>query len=123
MQFRTSVSLALVVALTALTGCATASETPIASPTVTSDPTIPLAELDILADPHSYVGESTAVLATEAIEAGPVPDQKLPATITSHDLDGDTDVTIESTDRVIAMDLAGSIASTVVALEIGRAHV
>ena len=109
----------VVVALTALTGCATVSATPDASPTVTSDPTVPLAELDILADPHSYVGESTAVLASEAIEAGAKPDQKLPATITSHDLDGDTEVTIDSTDRIVAMDVAGSIASTVVALGLG----
>lgn len=120
MLFRPSASLALaVVALTALTGC-TVATTPEATPTITGDPLVPLAELDILDDPHSYVGESTAVLATESIVAGPKPDQKLPAKITSRDLDGDTEVTIDSTDRIVAMDVAGSIASTVVALGLGE---
>lgn len=103
----------------ALTGCAVTDATPTRTPTVTSDPTVPLAQLDILADPHSYVGESTAVLADEAIEALPTPTPSLPVTVTSHDVGGDTDVTVERADRIIAMDIAGSIAATVVGLGLG----
>lgn len=113
-----SVALGALLALT-LGGCAASAPAVHQSPTVTSDPSVPLAELAILDDPRSYVGESTAVLAEESIPALPTPSQSLPATIVSHDLDGDREVTIESTDRIIAMDLSGSIAATVFGLGLG----
>ena len=120
-MLRTTVpALALgVAALVALTGCAAPSSTPQQSPTVTGDPSVPLAQLDILDDPRSYEGPSTAVLETEAVVAGATPEQELPASVVSHDLSGDTDVTVDSTERIIAMDIAGSIASTLVALGLG----
>ena len=120
MQFRTSAPLALgVITLLALAGCAAPASEPQQSPSVTSDPSVPLAQLDILDDPRAYTGPSTAVLATKSVTGGATPQQELPASVVSHDLDGDTEVTVDSTDRIVAMDIAGSIASTIVALGLG----
>ncbi|MDH6180138.1 iron complex transport system substrate-binding protein [Microbacteriaceae bacterium SG_E_30_P1] len=120
MLTRTSAFLALgAVVITALAGCTVpaspAHETPVAS----SAPAVPLADLDILEDPRSYVGESTAVLADRSLGTAPAPEQSLPVTVTSRDLDGETTVTVNSTERIVAMDIAGSIASTVAALGLG----
>lgn len=102
-----------------LTGC-TAPSTPAPTPVAgaTNDPSIPLAELDIPADPHSLEGQSTALLADQAINA-PRPEQSLPTTVTSHDLDGDKPVTVTSTDRVLGLDISGSIAATIFGLGLG----
>jgi iron complex transport system substrate-binding protein len=114
------VGLTLVAALTAaLAGCAapgSGGTTP--SPTVADER--PLAELELVPDPRGYVGASTAQLATEAIE--PVvenPAQQLPASVTSRDPGGDLEVTVDDTSRVIALDLAGSIAASVWGLGLG----
>jgi len=110
----------LVATLTAaLAGCATpqaGGTTP--SPTVSDGR--PLAELDLVADPRSHVGASTALLATEAIE--PVaadPAQELPATVTSRDPGGDLEVMVADTSRVLGLDLAGSIAASIWGLGLG----
>lgn len=125
MSTRTTLAALLCVALaTTLVGCSTAGETAPHTPTVTSDPTIPLAELDFLDDPRAYVGESTAVLGDDAIPTpDTAPQQTLPATVTSRDLDGDTEVTVTSTDRILAMDISGSIAATVFGLGLGDSMV
>lgn len=116
MLTRTALALAAVLALA---GCSAAPIGP-STPTVTNDPTVPLAELEVLADPRSHVGESTAVLGDAAVAApAEPPAQRLPATIASHDLAGDTEVTVESTDRILAMDISGSIAATVFGLGFG----
>jgi iron complex transport system substrate-binding protein len=110
----------LVVSLTiALAGCAAplaGENTP--SPTVADSR--PLAELDLVADPRTHSGASTALLATEAIEAvetNPAP--QLPTTVISHDNGGDVEVTVDDASRVIALDLAGSIAATIWGLGLG----
>lgn len=74
----------------------------------------PLSELEVSADPKSFKGRSTAVLHDRHIEPVDV-DQKpvLPAKVTSYDRHGDIDVTVTDASRVIAFDMAGSIASTV----------
>lgn len=80
-----------------------------------------LSELDPVADPRSITGPSTAVLPNDEVEvlAG-APEQTLPATATSFTQAGDAEpVTVESTDRVVAVDLAGSIAATAWALGFG----
>lgn len=41
---------------------------------------------------------------------------QLPATVISHDLGGEREVTVQRADRVIALDIAGSIATTLVGL-------
>jgi len=121
MSTRTTLAALICVAVaSSLVGCATANQTPPYTPAVTSDPTIPLAELDFLADPASYVGESTAVLGNGAIPTpSAAPRQTLPATVVSRDLDGDTEVTVTSTERILAMDISGSIAATVFGLGLG----
>ncbi|MFK4790360.1 hemin ABC transporter substrate-binding protein [Microbacterium sp. ZW T5_56] len=81
---------------------------------------VPLAEVTPLADPKAFEGPSTAHLLGSAIE--PVtndPAQSLPATVVSHDRSGDVGVTVTDTSRVIAMDIAGSIAATVWGLGFG----
>ncbi len=80
----------------------------------------PLGELTPLADPRAYQGPSTAMLPTAGIE--PVtgdPAQRLPVTLVSHDLDREVEVTVTDTSRVVAMDLAGSLAATVWGLGFG----
>lgn len=101
-----------------LAGC-TAAPQATNTPTAPTGPLLPLSELDLLPDPASYVGESTAVLAADDVEAMPTPEQQLPATVVSHDLDGDMEVTVESTDRIVPMDISGSIAATVFGLGFG----
>ncbi len=107
--------------LAALVGCAA----PVGPGGGTPEPTVadgrPLAELDLVADPRAHVGASSAVLASEAIE--PIdadPAQTLPATVVSRDPGGDTEVVVDDTSRVIALDMAGSIAATVWGLGLGE---
>jgi iron complex transport system substrate-binding protein len=80
----------------------------------------PLAQLDLLADPREYYGASTAALASGVIEpvaADPI--QELPVTVDSHDPSGVQRVVVQDASRVIALDIAGSIASTVWGLGLG----
>ncbi len=80
----------------------------------------PLAGLDLAPDPKDHTGPSTATLSQQAIV--PVeehPAQTLPATVTSHDADGDRQVTIADTSRVVAVDIAGSIAGAAWGLGFG----
>jgi iron complex transport system substrate-binding protein len=121
MLSRTTATAALAaLVLAAVAGCAPVGQAPAHSPSVTSDPTVPLADLDVLADPRSYVGESTAVLADSAIPVPTAaPEQSLPVDVLSHDLAGDVEVTVTSADRILAMDVSGSIAATVFGLGLG----
>ena len=108
---------ALVVIGIALTGCSAAAPAPSTSGTAS---TVPLSEVTPLADPAAYEGPSTATLAAEAIVPvvnDPTPD--LPVTVTSHDLSGDTQVTVESVDRVLGLSLSGSIAATIYGIGLG----
>jgi len=102
-----------------LAGCSS----PVAPPNdavVAADPAVPLAELDVLADPHAFEGPSTALLGNDAIPApDSAPPQDLPVTVTSHDLSGDTEQTVASTTRILALDISGSIAATVYGLGFG----
>jgi iron complex transport system substrate-binding protein len=85
---------------------------------------VPLDELVTLDDPGAYVGESTALIADAAIE--PVlddPEPALPVTVTSRDLAGDVEVTVDDASRIVAMDLSGSLAATVWGLGLGDALV
>lgn len=103
----------LVVASCATAPGASTGETPPADDT-------PLSQLQVLDDPRSYEGPSTARLVDREIE--PVdeePEQTLPVTVVSHDRAGDVEVVVEDTSRVIALDLAGSIAATVWGLGLG----
>lgn len=124
------------VALTAglLAGCGAsagsppAAAAPSATPTSTQSapaaPTVPLTELDLLAHPGTDVGHTTAVLASAAVT--PVttsPEQQLPTTATSHDRDGDVQVEVTDTSRIVAIDISGSLAATVWGLGFGESLV
>ena len=107
-------------AAVALAGCSATPTSPSESPVASASSSIPLAQLDLLADPLSYVGPSTAVLVDAAVETiTPNAVQTLPASVTSHDLDGDTSVTVTSTDRILGIDISGSIAATIFGLGFG----
>jgi iron complex transport system substrate-binding protein len=104
--------------LLAVSGCA-ATAPGSTTPPVASGPLVPLDELDLLDDPAAHIGESTAILPAASIAALATPEQQLPADVTSHDLEGDTEVTVTSTERIVPMDISGSIAATVFGLGFG----
>jgi iron complex transport system substrate-binding protein len=107
------------VAVLALGGCSVKTAAPSPAPTA-SGPLVPLADLDLAANPRTHVGESTALLRTTAIT--PVttsPTQTLPVTVASHDPGGDTPVTVTDASRILGLDLAGSIAATITGLGLG----
>lgn len=117
-----AVGLGILAATLVLGGCAGSPGTAPSptDPATTSGPRLPLAQLDLLADPRDHEGESTALLRSAAIS--PVtahPAQTLPATVTSRDLAGDTRVTVTGTDRILGLDIAGSIAATIAGLGFG----
>jgi iron complex transport system substrate-binding protein len=79
-----------------------------------------LSDIAWLSDPASHVGPSTAVMTSGDIT--PVatdPSQRLPVTIDSDELSGELSVTITTTERVLALDMSGSLAATVWALGFG----
>jgi iron complex transport system substrate-binding protein len=101
----------------AVSGCSAPAIAEIPAVTVTADLSTPLTELTTLTDAKEYSGLVRAALPTSGISApSSAPAQGLPTTVTSHDLSGDSTVTVSSTDRVIAMDISGSIAATIVGL-------
>ena len=77
-----------------------------------------LEEVEVLENPRDYVGPSTAVVQSTEIE--PIaddPEQSLPTTVTLYQSNGTTeDIEISDTSRVVALDIAGSIAATIWAL-------
>ncbi|PWD50298.1 hemin receptor [Serinibacter arcticus] len=73
-----------------------------------------LADVTPLADPHTFVGPSTARLAeSDVVPVATDPRPQLPVTVT--DAQG-TSVTVHDTSRILALDLYGSTARTVVEL-------
>ena len=78
---------------------------------------VPLAELDLVDDVRSTTGGSTACLSSHAIE--PVADETAPALpVTVTDSEG-REVEITDVDRILPIDISGTIASTVFALGLG----
>lgn len=111
---------AVATAVTLLVGCAAHDPSASPAPAGSAAQPRPISELDVLEDPRSYEGPSTAVLPDAAIV--PVvdePAQSLPTTALSHDVGGVSEVTVDDTSRVVAMDLAGSLAATVWGLGFG----
>ncbi|MFC4223830.1 heme/hemin ABC transporter substrate-binding protein [Lysinibacter cavernae] len=119
----------LAVASLILSGCSTGdsttpatSETAGARPVCTSPTSFetPIADLTPVADPHVGTGPCTAQLPERSmanlVEPGK---QSLPTTVTSHDPNGDLDVTVTDTSRIVTFDIAGAIGETVFALGYG----
>lgn len=107
-------AIGVVAALALLAGCAGSpapAATQPATPAATSAP----------ADPRSITGPSTAALEhREVTVIDSAEQQRLPATVASHHRGGDRQVTVTDTSRIVAFDLAGSIAATVWALGLGE---
>ena len=118
----TSRALAVTVAAALLlSGCAAGGdptpETETAAPVID---TRPLAELDLYDDPRTATGASTALIGdTRITPLVENPTQTLPATVTSHDPNGPIEVEVTDTSRVLALDMAGSLAATVWGLGLG----
>lgn len=80
----------------------------------------PLAEVAPVADPRAYEGPSTAMLAHRTVDPiASSPRQNLPATVVSHDRSGDRKVVVQNTDRVLALDISGTLSATVWGLGLG----
>lgn len=77
----------------------------------------PLAELDVLENPREYRGPSTAILPSvqvqQLVEAG---EPQLPVTVVSKDRDGDREVTVTDSSRVIAISMTGNLAGLIYGL-------
>ncbi|MFF2273001.1 hemin ABC transporter substrate-binding protein [Agromyces sp. NPDC058136] len=79
---------------------------------------LPFGELELTAHPREFEGPSTACLADATLPVVDVDEQpELPVTLT--DASG-AEVTIESADRVLALDIAGTLAATVHGLGLGE---
>jgi len=81
----------------------------------------PLEDIAWLDEPLSWQGPSTAVLAATSLEPLSLGNRtpSLPVTVTSDDLSGPQEVVVEKTDRIIAVDMSGSLAQTVWGLGLG----
>lgn len=78
---------------------------------------VPLADLDLVDDVRTATGPATACLASHAVE--PVTDDSAPALpVTVTDSEGRT-VEVTDADRILPIDISGTIASTVFALGLG----
>ncbi|MEU6497769.1 ABC transporter substrate-binding protein [Streptomyces sp. NPDC046984] len=113
---RILVGLLLVVPML-LSGCQSPSGTNRPGQRAATNDSVPWAEVKPLADPRSFTGPTTAKVTDSDITpvirpARPV----LPVTVT--DVQG-TKVTVKSDDRILALDLYGSLAATVYGLGLG----
>lgn len=104
-----------------LVACAPASLAGDVTPVAVAGERPALSEIDFLTDPRSHEGSSTALLERAEISApSAAPPQQLPVSFMSQELGDPLDVTITSTDRIMALDMSGSLAATVWALGFGE---
>ena len=112
---------ALAVGVFALAGCQPASYSG-SSAVMTAEENRPdLADIAWLDDPRSWEGPSTAVLGPHALDpiTDTAPEPALPTSVTSDDLAGDVEITISRAERIIAVDMSGSLAQTLWGLGYG----
>lgn len=103
-----------------LVGCQPASYTQPTAEVPEASGRLALSEISWLEDPKAHIGPSTALISEGTIT--PVatnPGQQLPVVVDSDELSGELAVTVTSTDRVLALDMSGSLAATVWALGFG----
>lgn len=108
---------ALAVGLTACAEPGATAAPPLAVEDTCPQASTPLASLGLIDDVRGHEGPSTACLSSHAIDAvddGTAPD--LPVTVT--DSEG-REVEITEVDRILPIDISGTIASTVFALGLG----
>lgn len=117
---RTFVLLLAAALVFGLAACAGSDSLPAASPPVDEacpQASTPLADLDLVTDVRAAQGPSTACLASHAVV--PVDDDTAPALpVTVTDSEG-REVEIADTDRILPIDISGTIAATVFALGLG----
>lgn len=78
---------------------------------------VELADIQPVADPRSITGPATACLADDAVPVlAPHPQPSLPVTVVDHQ---GTSVTVTDTSRILALDMAGTLAATVYSLGLG----
>ncbi|MFK3671929.1 hemin ABC transporter substrate-binding protein [Leifsonia aquatica] len=113
-RMRAARTVAVAALVAALTGCAAGA--PAAKPTSASPSASATATGEALPDPRTITGPSTAasIAEIEPVEKNPKP--SLPVTVT--DASG-TSVTITDTSRILALDIYGTLAETVVGLGLG----
>ncbi len=103
-----------------ISGCQPASYTTPSDSALGAGDRPPLTDINWLETPRDWVGSSTATLGDVTIEPiGDNPTPSLPTTVASDELSGELDVTINTADRVLALDMSGSLAATVWALGLG----
>ena len=107
----------------ALSGCQAATDGPkpasSASPLVSGSraSVVPWSELRVAPDPVRVIGPSTATVSTADIEpVSLAPDPQLPSVVKDVQ---DTTVTVRSVERILALDVYGSLAATVYGLGLG----
>lgn len=106
------------IVLVALTGCSTALERTAATEDSCQGG---VSDLSVISADESPTGPATACLADSSIASIQSSEQpKLPVTLTDAK---DREVTIERLDRVLALDISGTLAATVYALGMGDALV
>jgi len=116
------VSLALsVFTVGALAGCQPGSYRGSDAPAPLAADSLPLEDIAWLDEPLSWQGPSTAVLAASSLEPLSLGNRtpSLPVTVTSDDLSGPQEITVEKADRIIAVDMSGSLAQAVWGLGLG----
>ena len=106
--------------VSALAACAPASLQGAPATTPVSGERAALSDVEFLPNPRSHQGSSTALLERADISTpSAAPSQQLPVTFESQELGEPLEVEITSTDRVMALDMSGSLAATVWALGFG----
>lgn len=82
--------------------------------------TQPAAQSDSATRPTTPLsGPATATLADRGVTPVAHFDPALPVTVTSFERSGNREVTVESAQRIVAVDMSGSVAATVVGLGLG----
>ena len=121
-HLRTWLALSVIAVVTAgLSGCQPGSYSGAAGVATVDENRPDLADIAWLDDPRSWQGPSTAILGPHSLEPimADAPAPALPTTVTSDDLAGDVEVTISTAERIIAVDMSGSLAQTVWGLGYG----
>ncbi|GAA3027613.1 heme/hemin ABC transporter substrate-binding protein [Actinokineospora globicatena] len=105
----------LLVALLVLTGCSTPPGRAGHAPAQAGERP-PLSALTPLADPRSYSGPTTALVAHNDIVPVDTPTPRMPVTVKDFQ---DTEVTVTDASRILALDVSGTLAATVFGLGLG----
>lgn len=107
----------------ALSGCAPTPAPPTAAgaheptTTVCADAMAPLASLELIDDPRTATGESTACLASDLVS---VIDNDSPASLPAAVIDAEgREVVVTDISRILPLDVSGTIAATVFSLGLG----